>query len=233
MRPGADLGDETVRRNSSLRSQLAGSLTASVAGCRWVQKLSKEYPTLAFHASLTNSFGKGALINLLRQFSQLHHDRKQLHEVLEMMNDPERLERVAAKEVELFVPAAVLEGGCGFIDLPGNNDADPGCMLQIREGIKEAGAVFVVLKKDLSADKNTCNLLKDGGLLTRVLLPDEPLNLVFLFNRELDQSMTMAAIDTEGEAEARRLLEEGTRMRFKKLLTDVNNLAMKRQEPAR
>lgn len=45
---------------------------------RWVQKLSKEYPTLAFHASLTNSFGKGALINLLRQFSQLHKDKKNI-----------------------------------------------------------------------------------------------------------------------------------------------------------
>ena len=45
---------------------------------RWVQKLSKEFPTLAFHASLTNSFGKGALINLLRQFSQLHKDKKNI-----------------------------------------------------------------------------------------------------------------------------------------------------------
>ena len=43
-----------------------------------VKKLSKEYPTLAFHASLTNSFGKGALINLLRQFSQLHKDKKNI-----------------------------------------------------------------------------------------------------------------------------------------------------------
>jgi nuclear GTP-binding protein len=40
--------------------------------------LSKEYPTLAFHASLTNSFGKGSLITLLRQFSVLHSNRKQI-----------------------------------------------------------------------------------------------------------------------------------------------------------
>ena len=33
--------------------------------------MSAEYPTLAFHASLTNSFGKGALINLLRQFAKV------------------------------------------------------------------------------------------------------------------------------------------------------------------
>ncbi|KAK7887085.1 hypothetical protein WMY93_026706 [Mugilogobius chulae] len=40
--------------------------------------LSQEYPTLAFHASLTNSFGKGSLIQLLRQFGKLHTDKKQI-----------------------------------------------------------------------------------------------------------------------------------------------------------
>ncbi|KAH8198793.1 hypothetical protein TruAng_007016 [Truncatella angustata] len=44
----------------------------------WVRTLSKEYPTLAFHSSITNSFGKGSLITLLRQFSGLHKDRKQI-----------------------------------------------------------------------------------------------------------------------------------------------------------
>ncbi|RFU34533.1 hypothetical protein B7463_g1776, partial [Scytalidium lignicola] len=44
----------------------------------WVRSLSKEYPTLAFHASINNSFGKGSLIQLLRQFSSLHSDRKQI-----------------------------------------------------------------------------------------------------------------------------------------------------------
>ncbi|KAL9940708.1 hypothetical protein V8E36_000196 [Tilletia maclaganii] len=45
---------------------------------RWVKILSKEYPTLAFHASINNSFGKGSLIQLLRQFSVLHSDKKQI-----------------------------------------------------------------------------------------------------------------------------------------------------------
>ncbi|KAF8776868.1 Nucleolar GTP-binding protein 2 like protein [Argiope bruennichi] len=45
---------------------------------RWVTILSAEYPTMAFHASLTNPFGKGALINLLRQFGKLHEDKKQI-----------------------------------------------------------------------------------------------------------------------------------------------------------
>eukprot|EP00948_MAST-09A_sp_MAST-9A-sp1_P000498 g498.t1 len=45
---------------------------------RWVSILSKDYPTLAFHASMTNSFGKGSLIQLLRQFSELHKDKKEI-----------------------------------------------------------------------------------------------------------------------------------------------------------
>ncbi|XP_011498551.1 PREDICTED: nucleolar GTP-binding protein 2 [Ceratosolen solmsi marchali] len=45
---------------------------------RWVAILSAEYPTIAFHASLTHPFGKGSLINLLRQFAKLHADKKQI-----------------------------------------------------------------------------------------------------------------------------------------------------------
>ncbi|KAG8506876.1 Nucleolar GTP-binding protein 2 [Galemys pyrenaicus] len=45
---------------------------------RWVAILSQDYPTLAFHASLTNPFGKGAFIQLLRQFGKLHTDKKQI-----------------------------------------------------------------------------------------------------------------------------------------------------------
>lgn len=45
---------------------------------RWVAILSKEHPTLAFHASITHPFGKGSLINLLRQFAKLHLDKKQI-----------------------------------------------------------------------------------------------------------------------------------------------------------
>merc|ERR1712137_441840 len=48
------------------------------ATARWVKTLSKDFPTLAFHASITNPFGKGALIQLLRQFARLHSDKKQI-----------------------------------------------------------------------------------------------------------------------------------------------------------
>ena len=36
------------------------------AAARWVKILSVEYPTVAFHSSITNPFGKMSLINLLR-----------------------------------------------------------------------------------------------------------------------------------------------------------------------
>ena len=39
----------------------------------WVTVLSAEYLSLTLHASVTNPFNKGALINLLRQFAQVGH----------------------------------------------------------------------------------------------------------------------------------------------------------------
>jgi nuclear GTP-binding protein len=51
-------------------------LVPAWAASRWTQKLSKEYPTVAFHASVTNPFGKSALIQLLRQFAQLLKQRQ-------------------------------------------------------------------------------------------------------------------------------------------------------------
>ena len=45
---------------------------------RWMGELAKDRPTIAFHASLTHAFGKGALISLLRQFGKLHEDKKQI-----------------------------------------------------------------------------------------------------------------------------------------------------------
>ncbi|XP_012936495.1 nucleolar GTP-binding protein 2 isoform X2 [Aplysia californica] len=45
---------------------------------KWVAILSAEHPTMAFRASITNCFGKGDLISLLRQFAKLHKDKKQI-----------------------------------------------------------------------------------------------------------------------------------------------------------
>lgn len=53
-------------------------LVPSWVAARWVKLLSKQHPTIAFHASINNSFGKGSLIQLLRQFSALFSDKKQI-----------------------------------------------------------------------------------------------------------------------------------------------------------
>ncbi|KAI0015414.1 nucleolar GTP-binding protein 2 [Xylariomycetidae sp. FL0641] len=52
-------------------------IPTSVAAA-WVRTLSKDVPTLAFHSSITNAFGRGSLIELLRQYANLHKDRKQI-----------------------------------------------------------------------------------------------------------------------------------------------------------
>ena len=43
------------------------------ATARWLQIVSKDFPTIAFHASIDHPFGKGNLISILRQFSRLHN----------------------------------------------------------------------------------------------------------------------------------------------------------------
>ena len=44
----------------------------------YIKHLSKYYPTIAFHASITNPFGKPALFQILRQFDALHKDKKNI-----------------------------------------------------------------------------------------------------------------------------------------------------------
>ena len=53
-------------------------LVPSWVAKRWMGELAAVRPTIAFHASLTHAFGKGALISLLRQFGKLHEDKKQI-----------------------------------------------------------------------------------------------------------------------------------------------------------
>ena len=45
---------------------------------KWVKYLQNYAPTLAFQASITNSFGKGSVIQLLKQFDMLHKEKKSI-----------------------------------------------------------------------------------------------------------------------------------------------------------
>ncbi|KAM0997766.1 hypothetical protein COP2_007847 [Malus domestica] len=43
---------------------------------RWLNVLKAEFPTIAFHASVNKSFGKGTLLSVLRQFARLKSDKQ-------------------------------------------------------------------------------------------------------------------------------------------------------------
>lgn len=45
---------------------------------RWVKYLQQSFPCVAFQASLKNPFGKGSLIQLMKQFDMLHRDKKSI-----------------------------------------------------------------------------------------------------------------------------------------------------------
>jgi nuclear GTP-binding protein len=45
---------------------------------KWVKYLSKEFPTLAYKASINNPFGKGSFLQLIRQFDNFHKDKKNI-----------------------------------------------------------------------------------------------------------------------------------------------------------
>ncbi|TRY67627.1 hypothetical protein TCAL_11124 [Tigriopus californicus] len=45
---------------------------------KWLNLLNEEYPTLAFHGSVRNPFGKGALYSLLRQISKFRNQSNQI-----------------------------------------------------------------------------------------------------------------------------------------------------------
>ena len=144
---------------------------------------------------------------------------QEMNEVLERMNDS-RGSSASPPRKSALRPPRRSSGGCGFIDLPGNNDADPGCG-QI-EGIKEAGAVFVVLKRD-DGDNITMKLLKESGLLQRALccVTSPPASSSSSFGAQ-PQLHLKDKIDSEDEAETRRNLKESSRTRLGKMLIDVN-----------
>jgi nuclear GTP-binding protein len=50
-------------------------LVPSYVTKEWLHSISKEFPTVAFHCSVTNPFGKGALLSVLRQISHLKTDK--------------------------------------------------------------------------------------------------------------------------------------------------------------
>ncbi|EUD65902.1 hypothetical protein C922_03626 [Plasmodium inui San Antonio 1] len=46
---------------------------------KWIKILSKEYPTIAYHASINKPFGKNDLFNVIRQYTQFFQDQRKKH----------------------------------------------------------------------------------------------------------------------------------------------------------
>jgi nuclear GTP-binding protein len=83
---------------------------------RWVRLLSAEYPTLAFHASITNPFGKGALIQLLRQFGVMHSEKKQISiGFVGYPNGQSAIRSVGCESAAPCTAADILSFQCSFL----------------------------------------------------------------------------------------------------------------------
>ncbi|CRH03913.1 GTPase, putative [Plasmodium relictum] len=46
---------------------------------KWIKILSKEYPTIAYHANINKPFGKSDLFNIIRQYTQFFKQQKKKH----------------------------------------------------------------------------------------------------------------------------------------------------------
>ena len=79
------------------------------------------------------------------------------------------MERPAALPSQDFQPCAVLEGGNGFVDMPGLGDADAACEQQMLEGVQNAGVIFVVLRRSLADCKETLDLMREKDVMQRAL----------------------------------------------------------------
>jgi hypothetical protein len=185
-----------------------------------VAELEEEWSSIPVCEAL-RSVVKSNFILYLGGGTDLHLDRKHVHDLLLRLNDKEQLQRIAAKNVDIFFPAAVLEGGCSFVDLPGFNDADPNCLAQSMEGLQRAGVVYVLLLKSLHEDKNTLDKMGESGLLRRIV-QNKDIEVIFITNREAaEQSLQIADINTAKEKEIRDTLEKRTRSLWKKTLLKV------------
>jgi len=152
----------------------------------------------------------------------MHLDRVLVHDQLAAFQDKDSLYHYAIKKLETFQPSAVLEGGNGFMDLPGH-DKNTRCQQQTREGIKEAGVVFVVLKKNLRGDKDSIELLERTDTIKRVAAGEA--NVVFLFNREVGPGYVRGQLSTDKELKTVEDCEKGTREEWLKKLKAANNAA--------
>jgi len=138
------------------------------AASRWQKVLNKEYPTVAFHASVTNSFGKGALIQLLRQFAMLLKQRQ--HVQIGLVGYP----NVGKSSV---INALKMKKVCKAAPIPGQTRVWQYVSLTKRIFMIDCPGIVPPTKNDLEADQ--AKVLKGVVRIEKVEFPSNFVPEVF------------------------------------------------------
>lgn len=141
----------------------------------------------------------------------VQHDRIYIKEVLK-----EKLSNVHAmllKEVRVFVPCTLLEGGLELVDAPGTEDADPIKYRQLAEQIERADHIVTLLDKDLDSAAGTVEMLVRHGVFRRLVggslrLGVRPVRLGFILCSEKEERPVGA--DLLGDEWVERLVRGAT-----------------------
>lgn len=132
---------------------------------RWIGELAKVRPTIAFHASMTHAFGKGALISLLRQFGKLHEDKKQIS--VGVVGYP----NVGKSSV---INTLISKKGCKVAPIPGETKIWQYITLFKRISLIDCPGVVV----DTAGDSETDSVLKGVVRAERLENPEEFVNAI-------------------------------------------------------
>jgi len=132
---------------------------------RWIGELAKVRPTIAFHASMTHAFGKGALISLLRQFGKLHEDKKQIS--VGVVGYP----NVGKSSV---INTLISKKGCKVAPIPGETKIWQYITLFKRISLIDCPGVVV----DTAGDTETDSVLKGVVRAERLENPEEFVNAI-------------------------------------------------------
>ena len=150
-------------------------------------------------------------------------DRKFVHDKLAAFMDAGQIHRYGIESPQSFYPSYVLEGGNSLRDLPGTNDSSIENTVITEEAVSSAKLIFVLLAKNLKADRATCDMLEKSRAIEHLLSDRDSYQIVFLHCREKDRAVYTEGLLSEKNAEIEQEAEKATRQQFHKLLKMVNN----------
>jgi hypothetical protein len=150
-------------------------------------------------------------------------DRKFVHDKLAAFMDAGQIHRFGIESPQSFYPSYVLEGGNSLRDLPGTNDNSVENMVITEEAVSSAKLIFVLLAKNLKADKATCDMLEKSRAIEHLLSDRDNYQIVFLHCREKDRAVYTEGLLSAKNAEIEQDAEKATRQQFYKLLKMVNS----------